>query len=227
MSPAAPAAQGASASLTKHEYAYVEVRRRILSGELEPGSVIPQAALAAELGVSTTPLREAIKRLSADGLIELAAHRDAHVAPVTRAEAEQLYEVRQQLDPFAAGLAAQRRSSRDLTRIADALARLEPITDSGDTEAMLAHREFHRAIYSACGNELLVDSLDRLWDKADRYRALVLTREPLSEADRDRIDSEHQAIVGAVIERDGERARRVMREHIAASHGRRALDMLP
>lgn len=221
MSPVAPAA------LTKHEYAYVEVRRRILSGELEPGSVIPQAALAAELGVSTTPLREAIKRLSADGLIELAAHRDAHVAPVTRAEAEQLYELRRQLDPFAAGLAAQRRSSRDLTRIADALARLEPITDSGDTEAMLAHREFHRAVYSACGNDLLVDSLDRLWDMADRYRALVLTREPLTQADRERITAEHQGIVGAVVERDAERARRVMREHIDASHGRRALDMLP
>ncbi len=91
-------------ALTKADYAYSEVRERIMSGALPHGAVVSQEALAAELSVSTTPLREAMRRLSAEGLVVLDAHRDARVAPLSAAEARSLFEIRQQLDPLAVRL---------------------------------------------------------------------------------------------------------------------------
>src|SRR3712207_5894504 len=100
-------------ALTKADYAYSAVREQIMSGALPQGSVVSQEALAAELNVSTTPLREAMSRLSSEGLVILGAHRDARVAPLTAAEARSLFEIRQQLDPLAVRLAAERRDEVD------------------------------------------------------------------------------------------------------------------
>src|SRR3954452_22975340 len=99
---------------TKSDLAYTRVRELILSGELEPGAVINQATLARQIGISTTPLREALKRLKQRGLVELDAHRDARVTPLDAEEARDLLELRLSLDPLAASLAAQRRSSQDI-----------------------------------------------------------------------------------------------------------------
>ena len=98
---------------TKTDYAYAALRKRIMSGALPHGSAVSQEALAAELNVSTTPLREAMRRLASEGLVILDAHRDARVAPLTADEARSLFEVRQRLDPLAVRLAAERRSEAD------------------------------------------------------------------------------------------------------------------
>src|SRR5918998_6474386 len=123
-------------ALTKADYAYSEVRERILSGALPQGAVVSQEALAAELAVSTTPLREAMRRLSSEGLVILDAHRDARVAPLTAVEARSLFEVRQQLDPLAVRLAAERREAADVAQIQEAAASLEPL-DAGSGLAAL------------------------------------------------------------------------------------------
>src|SRR3712207_1680997 len=126
--------------LTKADYAYSEVRERIMSGALPQGATVSQEALAAELNVSTTPLREAMRRLSSEGLVVLDAHRDARVAPLTAAEARSLFEIRQQLDPLAVRLAAERRDEVDLARIREAAASLEPLdAGSGLAEIGRAH----------------------------------------------------------------------------------------
>ncbi|MEH0612663.1 GntR family transcriptional regulator [Streptomyces scabiei] len=83
---------------TKSDLAYRQVRDRILSGELEPGSVIQQRELARSIGISTTPLREALRRLKGEGLVDLDAHRDARVAPLRAEEARDLLELRRSLD---------------------------------------------------------------------------------------------------------------------------------
>ena len=98
---------------TKSDLAYTRVRGLILSGELAPGAVLPQAALAQQIGISTTPLREALRRLKQEGLVELDAHRDARVRPLDATEARDLLELRRSLDPLAASLAAQRRTDAD------------------------------------------------------------------------------------------------------------------
>lgn len=211
---------------TKNDYAYAELRDRILTGVLPAGSVLPQARLAEEIGVSTTPLREAVRRLAAEGLIHLEAHRDARVAEVTADEARHLYEVRASVDPLAAALAAGRRTEVDLRRIWDAEAALRPLTGNADLEALIAHREFHRSIYEASGNPILIDILERLWDKADRYRMVGLGARRDSAEDSDRVAEEHRRIAAAVEAGDAEESAAAMHVHIEKSLGRRAIDAL-
>ncbi|MCX2756519.1 MULTISPECIES: GntR family transcriptional regulator [unclassified Gordonia (in: high G+C Gram-positive bacteria)] len=211
---------------TKNDYAYAELQRRILTGVLPAGAVIPQAKLAAEIGVSTTPLREAIRRLSAEGMVELEAHRDARVTPVSADEARHLYQVRENLDPLAAALAARTRTAADIAAISNAFDRLSPIASASDVDALVRHREFHRTVYRASGNPVLIDILERLWDKADRYRVIGLSHRGDSPDDRSRVTAEHRAIMDAVADGDAERADAVMREHIGNSLGRRAIDAL-
>jgi DNA-binding GntR family transcriptional regulator len=212
---------------TKSAYAYEELRRRILSGELVQGQPISQEHLAAELGVSTTPLREALRRLDAEGLVTLDAHRDAKVSSLNADEARSLFEVREQLDPLATMLAAARRTAADMAAIKAALHDLEPLRSArSDVQALLVHREFHRSVYTASHNPLLMSLLEGLWDKADRYRLVGLTSKADSDEDSERVREEHVAIADAVIAGDGKAAERLMKKHVRGSLGRRAIGAL-
>lgn len=214
-------AEPASPLVTKSELAYNRVREKILSGEFAPGSVINQAALAKTIGLSTTPLREALRRLKAEGLVELDAHRDARVTELKAEEARDLFEVRRSLDPLAAGLAAQRRTRSDIAEIRDAADGLEPLSGNPNYAHLLHHRRFHAAIYRASHNDLLIETLEALWDKADRYRRLALEVER-GPAERAKKAEEHRLLMESVIAGDGETAEAVMREHIDTSLGAKA-----
>jgi DNA-binding GntR family transcriptional regulator len=211
--------------VTKAEVAYELVREQLLHGELLPGSVIPQASLARELGISTTPLREALRRLMTEGLVELDAHRDARVTRLTVEEARDLIEIRRSLDPLAAGLAAERRTRDDLTLIRETFDELRPLRADPGAIELLTHRRFHVAIYSASHNPLLVQTLDGLWDKADRYRRLAL-EDGRTDEDLDRTHAEHLAMVEAIAAGDSDTAAAVMLAHVDASLGARAVARL-
>lgn len=212
--------------LTKAEYAYGAVRERILSGSLPHGAPVSQEALAAELNVSTTPLREAMRRLAAEGLVVLDAHRDARVAPLTADEARSLVEVRRQLDPLAVRLAAERRTEADRDSIRTAAASLEPLAAGSGPAELEAHRAFHAALYRASHNPLLVGLLDGLWDKSDRYRRAALEGRDDPSDDRARVRAEHAAMMTAVLDGDPDAAEEHMRRHVAGSLGRRVIDAL-
>lgn len=123
---------------SKGDVAYAELRHRILSGSLAPGSKLDQYELADDMSMSITPVREAIRRLSTEGLIELGSHRTARIAGVGAAEARELHEVRLLLDPGAAELAAQRRTEGDLADLREAASRLVPVTREQGEEALVA-----------------------------------------------------------------------------------------
>src|SRR3954469_15063740 len=159
---------------TKSDLAYRRVRDLILSGALAPGEVLQQGALAARMGMSTTPLREALRLLKQEGLVELDAHRDARVRPLDAQEARDLLELRESLDPLAASLAAQRRSDSELAAVREALEGLEVLADDPSPAQLESHHRFHAAIHRASGNQLLVGILDGLWVKTDRYRRHAL-----------------------------------------------------
>ena len=210
---------------TKAEVAYELVRDQLLRGDLVPGSVIQQAALARDLGISTTPLREALRRLMTEGLVELDAHRDARVTRLTAEEARDLVEIRRSLDPLAAGLAAERRTRQDLDRIRETADKLLPLRADPASAELATHRQFHIAIYTASHNQLLVQTLDGLWDKADRYRRLAL-EDGRTEEDLDRTHAEHLAMVDAIAAGDSTTAAAVMLAHVDASLGARAVARL-
>lgn len=210
---------------TKSDFAYALVRTKILTSEYGPGTVLNQATLARDLGISTTPLREALRRLKSEGFVELDAHRDARVTDLSAEEARDLLEMRRALDPLATSLAAERRSKSDIAAMRAAFAQLRPLPDRPDIADLVAHREFHRAIYTASHNDLLITTLDGLWDKADRYRIVGL-RQKRDQPERDETVAEHRTMLEAVIAGDSELAAKVMREHIRSSLGSKALSTL-
>ncbi|RSM68251.1 GntR family transcriptional regulator [Actinoplanes sp. ATCC 53533] len=210
---------------TKSDFAYIKLREKILSGEYEPGAVLNQSVLARTIGISTTPLREALRRLKSEGLVELDAHRDARVTQLTAEQARDLLEIRTSLDPLAVSLAAERRSTADIREIRDAIRGLEPLPHNPAFVDLVAHRRFHTAIYTASHNEILTSTLDALWDKADRYRRLGL-EVVRSQEERDQKAAEHQALLDCVVNRDAAGAAEVMRRHIDTSLGAKAASRL-
>ena len=151
---------------SKTDAAYTELRGRILDGRLEPSSPLNQEQLAAELGISTTPLREALRRLESEGFVLMPAHRDVVVTPLEPTELRVIYDVRRELDSFAAGLAATNHTDEDAAGMRASCTALRSRT--GDP--ILRNRAFHRAIYLASHNHVLIEILDTLWDRSDRYR---------------------------------------------------------
>lgn len=202
---------------SKADVAYVSIRDKILSGELAPGTVIPQRELAAEIGVSTTPLREGLRRLASEGLVDFGDRKIARIRELRTDDARNLLEVRRSLDPLAASLAAERRSNADMAEIRSSAEGLTALSVNPGIDELLAHRRFHAAIYRASQNDLLISVLDRLWDQADRYRLLALRKEDRGQEARDRKDEEHRLLVEHIAAREAEAAARVMLEHIDTS----------
>jgi DNA-binding GntR family transcriptional regulator len=198
-------------TVTKAEAVYLETRSRILTGVLPPGLNVNQEQLAADLGVSITPLREALRRLEMEGLIRLEAHRTVVIAPLTGSELDELYVIRIELDSLAAGLTAANAPEVHLITIGQ-LARQQPAKEP--VAQLERNRAFHRAIYASCGNGALIAYLDQLWDRTDRYR-LILVKEELIGGIASRQD--HIDIADAVADRDADRAARLTRDHIARS----------
>jgi DNA-binding GntR family transcriptional regulator len=209
-------------SSTKSEFAYTQLREKILSGALEPGQVLHQAMLARSIGISTTPLREALRRLKSEGLVELDAHRDARITELTPEEARDLLEVRRSLDPLAVSLAAERRTKSDIAEIRDAAKYLEPLARGFGVDDLIAHRRFHAALYRASHNDLLIATLDGLWAKADRYRRVGMSTAG-SQAERDEKAAEHAQLVEYVAAGAAEEAAAIMHQHIATSLGAKAV----
>ena len=192
---------------TKAEAVYQELRSRILDGSIQPASTLNQEALAATLGLSITPLREALRRLESEGLVRLEAHRTMTIAPLTRRELHELYAVRLQLDPFAAAMTAREASDETLTEI-ERLARKRV---ERNPRALLRHnRSFHHAIYSSCSNLVLIGVLDQLWNRTDRYRLIVLQNRIQERA----AEEEHREIAAALVGRDAEGVADLVYRHV-------------
>lgn len=201
---------------SKAAVAYTELRRRILSGELAPMSRLAQDELAGSLGMSVTPLREAIRQLSSEGLVDVVAHRDVRVSAVSADEARNLLEARLALEPAATRLAALRRDDDDLKRIDAAAERLLPVNRQSGEEAVAAHRAFHAALYRASHNDVLTRLLDDVWDKSDRYRRLGLA---LPGGDEPRTDDleEHHRLAALVRRGEAGAVEDLSRQHVAHS----------
>lgn len=208
---------------SKADVAYAQIRQQILDGSLQAGSALAQYELAASMGISITPLREAIRRLSGEGLVLLEGHRNARVAHMDVTEARQLFETRQALEPAAVALAAARRTDADIARMNAALEELLPVTRQWGEPALAAHREVHEAIYAASHNTVMVRLLNDLWDKSDRYRRAGLDLPPGGEP-RTRDFEEHHRLVALVTDQDADAAQSLMCSHIEHSLTAAALD---
>jgi DNA-binding GntR family transcriptional regulator len=199
---------------TKAEAAYAELRARILDGSMAPGTSLEQATIAQDYGISTTPVREALRRLESEQLVVVKAHHGPRVAELSIAELHNLFAVRLELDPLAAALAAVEVTPGQVVAIRN-------IIDghvATAAEQVAANREFHRSIYQACGNPVLVQVLDSLWNRCDRYRFLLLG----SEDSLNRDEAEHHQMVEAMESHSADQMRQLVRMHVERSYAKLA-----
>jgi DNA-binding GntR family transcriptional regulator len=198
-------------SLTKAEVAYHQIRQEIVEGRLVPNTVLDQEALAVRLGLSTTPVREALRILESEGLVVNRRHRNTVVAPLDFELLQETYVVRLSLDPLAVSLAAEEATDAERAAMRAAVANVE--SDAEPRAARRANRRLHRAIYSASHNGVLIQTLETLWDRSDRYRLLTLHNAQHAHEANDA----HQAIVEAVVARKASTAAALMRDHVSES----------
>lgn len=198
-------------AVTKTDLAYLQVRQRILEGTLAPETALDHHELAESMGLSTTPVREALRRLESEHLVVNRAHRDTVVAPLSVAMVEDAYAVRGSLDPLAARLAAEQAPEPEREQIL-ALANEKPASDDRKSWIYL-NRRLHRSIYAASGNEILVGILDSVWDLTDRYRFRISG----INTDLETVRQEHVAIAAAIADGNPDRTDALMRAHLAGS----------
>jgi DNA-binding GntR family transcriptional regulator len=196
--------------------AYQTLRDAIVRGTIAPGTQIPEVALAEELGVSRTPLREAVNRLEGNGLVERAPNRRLYVTLVSADEARQLYSVRMALEDLALADAATRMTDEVLDELGQRLERMQKAERSRRENVAEGGRSFHEILYRAAGNSVNEEILQRLQVKIDRYR-YIGTRDG-HRRQRQAVD-EHRAIYEALRKRDVMGARHAMREHLGRACG--------
>lgn len=186
------------------------LRERILSGAVPPEGPVRQDALAAELGVSKIPLREAMARLEQEGLLRSETNRGYFVRGLSAAEASEVYALRLKLEPEMAALAATRASDADQKVAADALEALDrAIHDHGTTVGVL-NRAFHLALVRPARQPVTFDIVERLYVLSERY-----VRKHLEPLGRDaRASEEHSGLLAAWLARDGKAVAALLRTHI-------------
>ncbi|MFI0191370.1 GntR family transcriptional regulator [Streptomyces sp. NPDC017082] len=193
---------------SRTQYVLDAIKHRILTGQLTPGQALVETELAAQFGVSKTPVREALKTLAGTGLVVMSQYKGVTVRMVDADMAREVYDVRLLLEPEALRRSVRGGASLDAAR--SALTRADDATDTA--ERSLANREFHRALYLPCGNPLLARMLDEVRDQA----ALVSTVAWAADPSWEREAAEHRDILRRALDGDADGAAEALRAHIAS-----------
>ena len=195
------------------ERAYVELRDRIVTLHIAPGTALREDELMRELGIGRTPLREAVKRLALENLLTVQPRRGTFVTGVEATDIVNITEVRAELEAYAAELAALRMSDGAVELAESLLEEVRELRRPDDQDWLMHFDErIHRFIWEAAGNPYLLDTLERYFTHSLRIWYLVLDRVPgLGHAVHDQAH-----LLEALLSRDSATARTIMREHVLA-----------
>ena len=221
MAAAAAPSASAIALLRTHSLAtlaHQELERMILAGDLPTGSKLNEAEVAARLGISRGPIREAFRALEESGLVRVEKNRGVFVRQISMAEADEIYDVRASLDQMIGRRVAERASAEQVAQLRALIARMESAAAARNTgDYYAANIAFHDALAQFAANEKLLDIYRRLVNELSLYRRKTIERGgailPISMR-------EHRKIVEAIAARDGVLAGRLMYEHAMASRQR-------
>lgn len=193
------------------EYAYRRLKAGILDREFAPGSSILEKDAADRLGVSRTPVREALVRVAQDGLIEIVSRHGECISALPRSDMRDIYQVLTSLEPTAAELLARRRPRSDeIPDLVDSCTAIERALHASDLLAWAAADEaYHRSLAEHCGNRRLTGMIITVWDQSHRARMFTLKlRPPPVQSTR-----EHRAILDAILGGEADSARQLYRKH--------------
>src|SRR5580765_1353547 len=209
-------AESANRVVTKREYAYVELRDLIVKGELAPGTRLSLRPLADRLGLSVMPVRDALRSLELEGLVEMSDHRGAFVAQISKDEVLECVSLRMWLEVYAVMESARLREASSLSGSKAALADGRKALKKNDGQAFTAsNRRFHEAIespVSAMCSSMINDLWNRLWQVRRQYSLFTLLPERMEQA-----QNEHEQILAAVEAGDVATAKAAAEHHRLAT----------
>ena len=187
------------------------IREAIINGTLKPRERLMEIQLAEELGVSRTPIREALRKLELEGFIVMVPRKGAYVADVSFKDIADVFEIRAALEGLAAGLAAERITDEELEEMERLVVEKTEAISNNDMERLVAvDTSFHETIYKASRNERLTNIINNLREQIQRYRTTSLAYPGRMK----RSLEEHRGIVEAIQSRNAQLAHQVAREHI-------------
>ena len=197
--------------LPLRDIVFQTLRNAIITGELQPGERLMETQLGEKLGVSRTPIREAIRKLELEGLVVMVPRKGAQVAQFTEKDIQDVLEVRAALEALAAKLACKRMDDRSFLKLQLAIAEYSYAAKNKDLETMIEKDvEFHDIICEATQNDKLIQLFTNLKEQVNRYRITYLK----NVEDSDKVEAEHIAILDALKNKDEETASSLAAEHI-------------
>ena len=187
------------------------LRQAILRGELKPGERLMEIQLANKLGVSRTPIREALRKLELEGLVNMVPRKGAEVADITEKSLRDVLEVRKALEELSVQLACEKITEEEIEELKRVAERFKDTLDDQDvTKIAEADVAFHDVIYTATDNHNLILLLNNLREQMYRYRVEYLKKEEAYP----QLIAEHEELIDNISKRNKEEATRIMCEHI-------------
>ena len=197
--------------LPLREVVFNTLRQAILRGELKPGERLMEIQLANKLGVSRTPIREALRKLELEGLVNMVPRKGAEVADITEKSLRDVLEVRKALEELSVQLACEKITEEEIEELKRVAERFKDTLDDQDvTKIAEADVAFHDIIYTATDNQKLILLLNNLREQMYRYRVEYLKKEEAYP----QLIAEHEELIDNISKRNKEEATRIMCEHI-------------
>ena len=193
------------------EMVYEELKMQILKGSIIPGTRMMEVELAEEMGVSRTPIREAIRKLEKEGLVTIEPRRGAYASMISTEDLVEILEVRQDLEGLAAYFAADRMTDAQMEALRQVSASYDDAVKRGNMEDMIKHdTRFHHIIVESCRNKILVQMIEQLQELVLRFRYIYYDNFRRAE----NMPEEHAAILAAIAEGNADKARAAADIHV-------------
>jgi len=193
------------------EIVYEELKMQILKGQIVPGTRMMEVEMAEEMGVSRTPIREAIRKLEKEGLVTIEPRKGAYASQISTKDMVDILEVRQNMEGLAAYYAALRMTDEQKKQLAEISEAYNKAVIENNTPAMIKYdTEFHHLVVEGSGNKMLVNMVEQLQELVLRFRYLYYDDFKRAE----KMPREHKVIYDAIFNGDTEKARRAADVHI-------------
>ena len=193
------------------QHVYQNLRQAIVRGDISAGNRLVESRIAETMGISRTPVREAIHKLEREGLIVQGQKGGFEVAGISRKDIEEIFGIRGVLESYAAGLAAIRHRKGELAPLETKIDEFQRYLDQGRTNQLVKiNTEFHQMLYTLSGNSRLIVMIGTLRDQFYRFRKIVLEKKSLARASNE----DHRQMLVYIRERDVKGAEHLVRQHI-------------
>ncbi len=196
------------------EIVFTTMREAIINGDFKPGQRLMEVQLAEQMGVSRTPVREAIRKLELEGLVVMVPRKGAYVAGLSSEDVKEVLEIRAVLEGLAASLAAKNASAADIEQLQEIVEKFKVAAEEKDVVKLINFdSDFHDVMYRASKNKKLIQLISALREQVQRFRVAYFTKIRSTQT----LIEEHKDLVSSIVNNEPDRARAIAEKHISTT----------